>query len=120
MSTKLDKFIQKELDNLKHFEVIELPADGNTLGYIDTAIDECKSVFTKLSKKDGELRNLIKNIKNNKLGKNKTNQQILHLANKIKTHILNQGSITNPAIRTLINNRINQLLKTVIYSVFDY
>ena len=83
-------------------------------------MNECKKVFTNLIRTNGKLRNIVKDIKNNKLSKNKTNTELNNLSIKIKNNILNKGEITNKSIRLLINNRINQLLKTVIYSMIDF
>lgn len=114
MSRKLDLYIQKEIDKIPKFEVISISADNNTLEYLETAVKECEHILKKLSKKDGKILMLIKDIKNNNINKKKVNKSFSQLSSKIKTHILKTGEITNPNITTLINNRINQLLKTII------
>lgn len=115
----IESFIQEQLKLIEPFQVIDLPLNDNIIENLDVAVKEIESACAKLVKKDGELRDIIKKIKSNKLNKKQSNNMLNKISNNIKTIIFNQTKITNKNVKFLINNRINQILKSVIFSLID-
>ena len=115
----IESFIQEQLKLIEPFQVIDLPLNDNIIENLDVAVKEIESACAKLVKKDGELRDIIKKIKSNKLNKKQSNNMLNKISNNIKTIIFNQTNITNKNVKFLINNRINQILKSVIFSLID-
>ncbi len=115
----IETFIKQQLKLIPPFEIIELPMDDNIIDNLDTAVNEIIKTCKQLISKDGKLRNIIKNIKNNKLNKTQTNLQLAEISKNIKLQIFKQTKITNNNVKFLINNRINQILKNIIYSLID-
>ena len=115
----IESFIQEQLKLIEPFQVIDLPLNDNIIENLDVAVKEIETACAKLVKKDGELRDIIKKIKSNKLNKKQSNNMLNKISNNIKTIIFNQTNITNKNVKFLINNRINQILKSVIFSLID-
>lgn len=119
MIKNVDEFIVEELKNIPQFQIIRLPVNDNLIDNLDTAVNECLKITKLLVSKNGKLRQIFKDIKTNKLSKTQTNKEIQKIANTIKTSIANKTDITNPNIKYLINNRINQILKNIIYNMIQ-
>jgi hypothetical protein len=112
-------FIQEQLKLIKPFQVIELPLNDNNIENLDIAVKETEIACKKLIKKNGALRDIIKKIKSNKLNKKQSNLMLNKISTNIKSIIEKQTNITNKNVKFLINNRINQILKSVIFSLID-
>ena len=119
MTKDIDLFIKQELKKISPLQIISLPVNDNLIDNLDTAINECIKISKLLISKDGKLRQIFKDIKNFKLNKTQTNTHIKNIANTIKTKIQNNTDSTNPNIKFLINNRINQILKNIIYNMIQ-
>lgn len=115
----IDSVIQEQLKLIEPFQIIELPLNDNIIENLDVAVKEIEIACDKLIKKNGELRDIIKKIKGNKLNKKQSNNMLNKISNNIKTIIFKQTKITNKNVKFLINNRINQILKSVIFSLID-
>lgn len=115
----IDSFIQEQLKLIEPFQIIDLPLNDNIIENLDVAVNEIEKACAKLIKKNGELRDIIKKIKGNKLNKKQSNNMLNKISNNIKTIIFKQTKITNENVKFLINNRINQILKSVIFSLID-
>lgn len=115
----IDSFIQEQLKLIEPFQIIELPLNDNIIENLDVAVKETESACNQLIKKNGELRNIIKKIKSNKLNKKQSNIMLNKISTNIKSLINKQTNITNKNVKFLINNRINQILKSVIFSLID-
>jgi hypothetical protein len=114
----IDTFMQEELDKMAPFETVEIPANDFNLHYIETVSEETTNACKELIKKDGKLRNIFYNIKHNKLSKKETNEHLSKISKDIKKIILNDN-INNPEMIKLVNKRMDQILKNVIYSIID-
>ena len=115
----IDSFIQEQLKLIEPFQVIDLPLNDNIIENLDVAVNETEKACGKLIKKNGELRDIIKKIKSNKLNKKQSNIMLNKISTNIKSLINKQTKITNKNVKFLINNRINQILKSVIFSLID-
>ena len=115
----IEKFIKEELDNIPVIHIIHLPFDDNTMETLNTATEEISKICKDLISSNGTLRNIIKQIKANKLNKKKTNTEIKKIANKIKKNIELKTDIENDNVKFLINNRINQILKYIIHNIIE-
>jgi hypothetical protein len=118
-NTKIDNFIKKNLDEIPSFQIIEINATGDNIKYIDTAVQESIKACKTLIKKNGKLRNIFYKIKNNKLNKQSTNNELNNISKQVKKLISSNNYNIDTNIKKLINVRINQLLKTVIHSIIN-
>jgi hypothetical protein len=117
-NSDIDTLIKEELDKISPFETVEIPANDFNLHYIQTVSEETTNACKNLIKKDGKLRNIFYNIKHNKLSKKETNKHLSKISKDIKKIILN-NNINNPEMIKLVNKRMDQILKNVIYSIID-
>lgn len=114
----IENFTKEELDKIKQFETVEIPANDFNLEYIQTVSEETTKACKELIRKDGKLRNILYDIKHNNLNKNDTNKHLSKISNNIKQLVIGEN-INNPDMIKLVNTRMNQILKNVIYSIID-
>ena len=117
-NSEIENFTKEELDKIQPFETVEISANDFNLEYIQTVSEETTKACKELIKKDGQLRKILYDIKHNNLNKTDTNNHLAKISKDIKKLIIGEN-INNPDMIKLVNTRMNQILKNVIYSIID-